>query len=365
MEQIYGKSEQGDLLLLPDPESVSLVPWKTSRNSATARFICDIISSEGEKFLKNPRYMTERMETNLSAIGVKNALVGSEIEFYIREAMEKEAADMARMTIAETVGEMGFDIRTHGLGRSASGMQQRFHIHEYGVKRAADALTTFKMTVKGMAGQWRSGVTFMPAPFDGDIGSMLGVHLGLFKTADNNLFYDAADEYAQISQTARYFIGGLLEHAPALCLFSNPTSNSYRRLAADPKRIGWSKTDTQAVVRVLNRKKNDKEGKMVTFALADSAANPYLAYPTIMAAGIDGIKSKTDPGDALESNKKKQAKLPESLKEAAEALESDSKFLKGVFSAEIIGDYAALKLAEHREGARAVSDWEMARYANV
>jgi glutamine synthetase len=208
---------------------------------------------------------------------------------------------------------------------------------------------------------------FMAYPVEGEKGSTLGIMQSLWKTGENNLFYDVEEEYAQISQNARYYIGGLIEHAAALSVFTNPTTNSYKRLAAEPRFIGWSKSNRMAGIQVLHNKKNDKAGKRVVYTLSDPSVNPYLAYSAVVAAGIDGIKNKTECGDPSdEEGKKGKAKLlPESLKEAVSALESDSKFLKGVFSAEIIGDYLSMKLSEHRESAKAISGWEMNRYFNV
>lgn len=368
LTEVYGKSEQGELVLLPDPETIARIPWKES----VARLICDVIAvPSGEKFLKNPRYMLERMETNLSALGIKTAAVKSTVEFYIIEnegRVNMDRLDLARNQIVNTLEDsFGVEVVSHQHGKNRAA-QQYMELREHGLKGAADAIGTMKYVVKNLSTVANAVSSFMPYPVAGESGNTLEIHQSMWKTGENNIFYDANDEYSQISQTARYYIGGLLEHAPSLCAFTNPTTNSYRRLFVEQKYIGWSKVDRNASVVVPFKKKNDKEGKMIAYTLSDPAVNPYLAYAAVVAAGIDGIKNKIDCGDPsdVEGKKKTKAKeLPGTLKDAIHALETDSKFLKGIFSAEIIGDYLNLKLADHRESLKAISNWELERYVDV
>jgi glutamine synthetase len=181
------------------------------------------------------------------------------------------------------------------------------------------------------------------------------------------LFYDAKDDYAQLSQSGRYFVGGLLEHSSALAAFCAPTPNSYGRLAADPKRFGWSATKKDSLVFIPCGKRNVKEVKRVVFTLPDPSANPYLAFSAIVAAGLDGIKNKTEPGDPaeVESKKRVEKKLPMSLSESISALNSDSKFIKGIISTELLDDFTSLKLKQHSKSLLGVSATEMVEYFNV
>lgn len=402
--EVFGKSEQGDLLLLPDPETMARLPWEQS----TARLLCNIVTSpSGEKFLRDSRYITERMETNLSAVGVKNAKIGAEVEFYIFDNVStdrntqgngggtlidtregtwnpspysvKKAGSFvstpvdslypARVQVSNALEEtFGVETRGHHHGRSQSG-QQCVELRDYSLISAADSLATLKFVTRNLASVSSAYACFMPYPVENDKGSTLVIRQSLWKTADANVFYAADEEYSQLSQTARYYIGGLLEHAAALCVFTNPTTNSYKRLAADSRFLGWSKTNKLAAVHVPFRKKNDKENKSIEYTLADPSVNPYLAYAAVVSAGLDGIKNKTECGDPAENaeevKKAKAKKLPESIKESVAALESDSKFLKGIFSSEILGDYIALKLTEHRDGSKAVSGWELNKYWGV
>ena len=402
---VFGKSEQGDLVLLPDGDTLARLPWEPS----TIRLVSDIIAAvSGERYLKDSRYVSERIETNLEALGVKTTKIGASVEFHIFETVTADRTSTgrgagtlvdtkeanwspsplssirkgayvaqpydslyaARTQIAETMEEnFGFVVDSHRHGRSATA-QQSLDIHEYSIKNAADALNTLKFVTRNLANAVNAAATFMPYPVEGEKGSSLLLHQSLWKTGDSNIFYDANDSYAQLSQTGRYYIGGILEHAAALSIFTNPTSNSYKRLAMDRKFVGWSKDNREALVLVPYTKKNYKEGKRVVFTGTDPSVNPYIAYAAVVAAGIDGIKSKIDPGDPLESGeeetkKRKWKRLPNSLYEAVESLETDPKFIKGVMPAELLGDYLDLRLGESKEFQRNLSNWEMEKYWNV
>ncbi len=402
--EVFADSSQGELVLLPDPDTVARLPWEVS----TIRLICDIVTAiETERYLKDTRYVAERMERNLEAIGIKNARIGSEVEFYIfdtatvdrtstgrgagtlidsREAYWSPSALAAkakgafaaqpydsmypaRIQIAETMEDaFGYGVESHRHGRSQTS-QQAISIRDVSLKSSVDALSTLKFVVKNLANATNSIATFIPCPVEGEKGSGMSIHQSLWKSADNNIFYDGNEEYAQLSQTARYYIGGLLEHAQALSLFTMPTTNSYKRLATDPMAVGWSKRNRKMIVQIPYTKKNVKEKRRVVYTAADPSANPYLAIPAIVAAGIDGIKNKIDPGnpsDTGEENKKRKVTaLPTSLYAAIEAFESDPKFIKGIMGSELLGDYLEIKIAEHKDSLKAVSGWELDKYWNV
>lgn len=401
--EVFGKSDQGDLALLPDGDTLARIPWEPS----SVRLICDLIASlNGERFLKDSRYVSERIETNLEALGVKTSRVGATVEFYIfdtatvdrtahgrgsgtlmdsREAywspsplsslrkgafvsQPYDSMYSARTQISETLEEtFGYSVDSHHHGRSATA-QQSVDIKEYPVKTAADAFASLKFVVRNLANAVNAATTFMPYPVAGEKGSALHIHQSLWKTSDNNVFYDGNDEYAQLSQTGRYYIGGLLEHAATLSLFTNPTVNSYKHLAVDQKIVGWSRSNREAIVNVPHVKKNLKDNKRIVYTASDPSINPYLAYAAVIAAGIDGIKSKIDPGDPLdekgEVKKRKWNVLPSNLYQSIEALESDPKFIKGVIPPELLEVYLDLKLSEYRDSQQSVSNWELEKYWN-
>jgi glutamine synthetase len=403
LNEVFGASEQGELSLLPDPDTMARLPWEPN----TIRLLCDVIVSvTGEKFLKDSRYVAQRIDTNLQAAGIKNTKLGSSVDCYIfdtvttdrtapgrgtgtlldsREAtwgpsplssirkgawvsQPYDSMYAARTQVAETLADsFGMPVDTHMHGKSPTA-QQHFEMTERPLKTAADAISTLKFVVRNLANAVSATSTFMPYPIEGEKGNAMNLSVSLWKTADNNLFYDGKESYAQISQNGRYFIGGLLEHSAALSLFTAPTPNSYKRLAADPLTVGWSATDHSALVKVPYFKKNQKESKRIVYCGSDPSANPHLAMATMLAAGLDGIKSKIDPGEPVESTKKKKravTPLPSSLYEAIEALESDTKFIKGVVPSELLGDYLDKKLEEHRRERKAVSGYELETYYNV
>ncbi|MFZ5501558.1 MAG: glutamine synthetase family protein, partial [Candidatus Micrarchaeota archaeon] len=400
---VFGASEQGDLVLLPDPDTLARLPWEP----ATIRLICDVVvAMKKERFLKDPRYVAERMETNLSAAGVKNALIGSEVECYLfdtatadkttrgrgtgvimdsREARwgpsplsnvdrgayvatPYDSMYSARTQICETMEDsFGVLVDSHRHGRSPTS-QQTFELAPRGLKSAGDAVNTLKFITKNLANAVNASATFIPYPVEGENGNSFNISVSLWKTSEQNLFYEGKEAAGQLSQTGRYFIGGLLEHAAALSLFTAPTPNSYKRLAAEGFSVGWSVSDTKSLVQVPTFKKNIKETKRILYRGADPAANPYLAQALVAAAGLDGIKKKTDPGAPIEESKGKkrvEKDMPTSLLEAAAALQSDTAFLKGVVPTELLGDYLDLKLRQHKDSLKGVSAFELQKYYNV
>ncbi len=403
LNEVFGSSPQGDLALLPDPDTMARLPWEPN----TVRFICDMVAaSSGDRFLKDSRYVAERVETNLEAAGLKICKVGTQVECCIfdtvttdrtapgrgsgtvldsREAkwgpsplssvgkgawvcQPFDSLYAARTQICETMEDsFGMSVDAHMHGRSQTA-QQMFELNEKTLKTSADAVSTLKFVVRNLANAVNASSTFMPYPVEGEKGNALNIAVSLWKAADNNAFYEGKEDYAQLSQAGYYFVGGLLEHAAALSLFVAPTSNSYRRLAMDPPVVGWSSNAPNALVKVPMVKKNVKENKRVMYCGGDPSGNPHLAIAMVVAAGLEGIKSKIEPGEPIESEKKgkRVAKpLPSTLYEAMEALESDNKFIKGVVPSELLGDYLDMKLAEYKSERKAVSGYELQRYYNV
>lgn len=405
LEDIYGFAGRA-LSLIPDSDSFARIPWEPN----SIRLISNIYSMpERERFNKDSRYSIERVNINAKAMGISDVQIGSEAEFYIfdnvtadklspergpnflidtREAFwnpspffgtkngtyicqPHDTLYAARIQISEIMEEQfRYPIAFHAHGRSANA-QQKLKIKEMNAKMAADALITLKYTAKSIAFIANNLATFMPLPIMGDKGNSLKITQKLKKNV-GNLFYDKDDNYAQLSQTALYYIGGLLEHAEALCVFTAPTTNSYKKLKMDPRYMTWSRSSSHALVQV-DSATNDEE-RVVTYAGADSSVNPYLAYAAVVAAGLDGIKNKIDPGKPVDDNlnnlnsrKMKELKikpLPVSIIDAISALESDNKFLKGFIAPELLADYLEQKIAEHNENEKRPTAFEIERYFN-
>lgn len=217
----------------------------------------------------------------------------------------------------------------------------------------------------------------MPKPVLNDNGSGMHTHVSIWR-GDTNLFYDPEDEYAEVSQYARYFIGGLLEHGRALSAILSPTVNSYRRLVPGfeaPVYLAWSRANRSAAVRIPVYYKGDAKSKRIEYRPPDPSANPYLALAAIIMAGLDGVKKKIDPGDHVDENiylmtpEKRRSlgikSLPGSLEEALQELETDNEFLKPAFSEPVIEAYLDLKWGEVKEARLHPSPIEFLMYHDV
>jgi len=219
--------------------------------------------------------------------------------------------------------------------------------------RMADSVMIYKYMVKNVARQNGLTATFMPKPLFGDNGSGMHCHQSIWK-GGRNAFYDEAG-YAQLSDTARYYIGGLLKHASALLALCAPTTNSYRRLVPGfeaPVNLAYSQRNRSAICRIPVGTRSAKS-KRVEFRAPDPSANPYLAFAALLMAGIDGIQNRTDPGEPMDKDlyglppeeAKRVKQVPGSLDAVLRALEEDHEFLlKGdVFTTDMLNTYIAYK----------------------
>jgi glutamine synthetase len=197
-------------------------------------------------------------------------------------------------------------------------------------------------------------------------------------TGGTNVFYDAGDPYAEVSQTCRYYVGGLLTHARALCAITNPTTNSYRRLVPGyeaPVFIAWSRSNRSANVRIPYYHKGRPAAKRIEYRTPDSAANIYLTEAALSLAGLDGIRRKTEPPPSVDTDiyklspaKRKELgvrELPGSLGEALECLASDSEFLKPIFGSSVLETWQELKREEQLQLNLRPHPYEFYRYLDV
>jgi glutamine synthetase len=217
----------------------------------------------------------------------------------------------------------------------------------------ADSLTKYKYFVKTVARANGLTATFMPKPLFGDNGSGMHVHQSLWKD-DKNLFFSDSG-YAGLSDEAKYYIGGLLKHAPALLALVAPTTNSYRRLVPGfeaPVNLAYSQRNRSAICRIPVYSKSEK-AKRIEFRAPDPSCNPYLCFSALLMAGLDGIQNKIDPGEPVDKDLyelpveelKKIKQVPGSLSDVLNALEADHEFLlKGdVFTTDFLETYISYK----------------------
>jgi glutamine synthetase len=289
-----------------------------------------------------------------------------------------------RFEVAEILKKYYFIKVTNLIHEVASNGQIEINFMHSTLTKAADNVQMYKDVVRNVAKQHNKVANFMPKPiFDeinnpknyddgdsnGDNGSGMHTSISLWNELyndknnnnnnNNNIFYDENDGYAELSQIARYFIGGILNHASSLAALVTPTVNSYYRIIPGfeaPVYIAWARGNRSAVVRVPVDQKNNFKSKRIEFRAPDPSANPYLAFSAIVAAGLDGMKNKIDPGSPINENIYKMSdskrnrlgikSLPSNLGESLEALKSDGDYLHICFDKELIETYSMLKEEE-------------------
>jgi glutamine synthetase len=386
---------ESDMLLMPDPTSAIVDPILEPK---TLSLICDVRDPvSGEDYTRDPRHVAKQAEAYLKTTGIADtSYFGPELEFFIFNSIRFEQnshvgyyeIDSQEGIWNSAAGEgnnLGYrprhkegyfpvpptdqmhDIRTKiALKMMEGGLDIEKHHHEvatagqveYGLRfgtltKQADNVMLYKYVAKNVAIANGFTVTFMPKPLFQDNGSGMHVHQSLFKGAVNT-FFDA-NGYGMISETAKYYIGGLLKHSPALLAFCAPTTNSYRRLVPGyeaPINLVYSARNRSASIRIPVYSKSPK-AKRIEYRCPDSSCNPYLAFSAMLMAGLDGIKNKIDPGkpidkDIYELEPAEKAKIkstPGSLLEVLQALEKDHDFLlKGdVFTKDLIDTWIAYK----------------------
>ncbi len=383
---------ESDAVAMPDPSTFAVVPWRES----AARIIADIYVGGSDRLERDPRYVAQRAEEYLrESLGYSWSFWGPEMEFFIFDnvnwwsseweagyridssegswrrdgqgykirykegyypAEPQDTLARVRDEIALTLQEaFNVDVEAHHHEVATGGQCEVDMVYDT-LTRMADNVMTLKYVAKNVAAKHGKIATFMPKPLYGDNASGMHVHVSLWGEGPSpesayNAFYDENDPYAEISQVGRYFIGGLLEHAPSLAAIVAPTTNSYKRLVPGyeaPVYLTWGKSNRSAAVRVPSyyRGPAHSASKRVEFRVPDPSSNPYLAFSAILMAGIDGIRKKLDPGDPVDENvyhmspqKRRQlgiGSLPGSLRESLEALRSDNEYLKPVFAPSLI-----------------------------
>ncbi|MYZ40142.1 MULTISPECIES: type I glutamate--ammonia ligase [unclassified Streptomyces] len=378
---------ESDMALRADLSTARVDSFRRDKTLNINFFIHDPIT--GEQYSRDPRNIAKKAEAYLASTGVADtAYFGPEAEFYVFDSVRfNTTANEGFYHIDSEAGawntgaiedNRGYKVRYKGgyfpappvdhfadlraeisLELEASGIQVERQHHEVGTAgqaeinykfntllAAADDLMLFKYIVKNVA--WRNGktATFMPKPIFGDNGSGMHVHQSLWQ-GGTPLFYDEQG-YAGLSDTARYYIGGILKHAPSLLAFTNPTVNSYHRLVPGfeaPVNLVYSQRNRSAAMRIPITGSNPK-AKRVEFRAPDPSSNPYLAFSALLLAGLDGIKNKIEPAEPIDKDLYELApeehagvpQVPTSLPDVLDALEADNEYLQagGVFTSDLI-----------------------------
>jgi len=379
--------EESDMYALPDPDTFAILPWRP-KEGKVARMICDIYWPEGKPFEGCPRLNLKRVMNELAEKGYR-MFCGPECEFYlVKEDPETgdivphdeggyfdffplDRAEDVRREIIFAMEEFGLEVEMshHEVGPGQHEIDFKFD----DALRTADNVISFKQIVKAIAHRHGLTATFMPKPFYGENGNGMHTHQSLWDPdGEENLFYDpdAEDQY-YLSDEALYYIGGIMEHAHALCAVCNPLVNSYKRLVPGyeaPVYIAWSPKNRSAFIRVPAAR---GKATRIEYRSPDPACNPYLAFAAMMVAGVDGIENKIDPGDPVNENlyemSEKERKelgvdeLPENLKEALEAFEEDE-VVQSAFTDHIVEQWLELKYEEWAQYRERVTKWEVRKF---
>jgi glutamine synthetase len=386
---------ESDMLLVPDPDSATVDPVL---QVPTLYLICNVVDPlTRENYSRDPRFIAQKAEAYLAQTGIADVSYwGPEAEFYIFNSIRFDqnafsgyyhidseegiwnsgsntSANLAyrprhkegyfpvpptdklqdlRSEIMLKLIEAGVDVEVqhHEVGTAG---QAEIDMRFTSLTRMADQMMVYKYVIRNVAAQHGYVATFMPKPLFQDNGSGMHTHQSLWKDSAN-IFFDE-NGYALLSETARWYIGGLLKHAPALCGLCAPTTNSYRRLVPGyeaPINLVYSQRNRSACVRIPVYSKSPK-AKRVEFRTPDPACNPYLTFAAMLMAGLDGIQNKIEPPEPIDADlyelepeeKARVQSTPGTLDEALRALEADHEFLlKGdVFTSDVVETWLEYK----------------------
>jgi glutamine synthetase len=387
---------ESDMLLMLDPSTAQIDPFFAE---TTMSIVCDILEpSTGEPYNRDPRGIAKKAEAYLKSTKIGDTIfVGPEAEFFVFDDVKFAAepyhtgfkVDSSELPTNSYTdyegGNLGHRVRTKGgyfpvppidslqdmrgemlasMAKMGVKVEKHHHEvasaqHELGMKfdtltHMADQMQIYKYCIHQVANIYGKTATFMPKPVFGDNGSGMHVHQSIWK-GGKPLF--AGNKYADLSQECLWYIGGIIKHAKALNAFTNPSTNSYKRLVPGyeaPVLLAYSARNRSASCRIPWTA--NPKAKRVEVRFPDPTANPYLAFAAMLMAGIDGITNKIDPGSAMDKDlydlpPKELKKIPTvcgSLREALNNLDKDRAFLKagGVFNDDFIDSYIELKMTE-------------------
>ncbi|GGB60695.1 glutamine synthetase [Roseibium aquae] len=387
---------ESDMMLILDPESAHIDPFFAQ---STMALFCDVVDPvTGEGYNRDPRMTAKKAEAYVKASGIGDTIyVGPEAEFFMFDDVRFNADPYNTGFVLDSVelpSNMGSEYETGNLGhrpRTKGGYfpvppidsaqdirsemlsvmadmgvatEKHHHEvaaaqHELGMKfntltTCADHMQIYKYVVHQVAHAYGKTATFMPKPVFGDNGTGMHCHQSIWKDGEPVF---AGNLYADLSETCLFYIGGVLKHAKALNAFTNPSTNSYKRLVPGyeaPVLLAYSSRNRSASCRIPFT--SSPKAKRIEVRFPDPSANPYLCFSALLMAGLDGIKNKIHPGDAMDKNlydlpPEELAEIPTvcgSLREALESLDADREFLKagGVFDDDQIDAYIELKMEE-------------------
>ncbi len=408
---------ESDMLVKPEPSSAFIDPFCEAKTLVMICNICDPIT--GADYTRDPRNIARKAEAYLKSTNIGDtAFFGPEAEFFIFDDVRFDQNEHEGYYHVDSIEgrwnsgrvenpNLGYkprfkegyfpvaptdslqDIRSEmmltlqGLGvpiecqhhEVATGGQAEIDIRFAPLVTMGDYLLIYKYVIKNIARKHGRTVTFMPKPLFNDNGSGMHTHISIWK-GDTNTF--AGDQYAGLSETALYAIGGLLKHAPSLLALTNPTTNSYKRLVPGfeaPVNLAYSSRNRSAAIRIPMYS-NSPKAKRIEFRCPDPSCNPYLEMSAMLMAALDGIQNKIDPGQPLDKDiydlpPEEAAKVPTTpgtLRDALNALKDDHEYLlKGdVFTQDVIDTWISYKMANEVQALDLrPHPWEFALYYDI
>lgn len=382
----FVRLEESDMVLYPDFSTWAVLPWGDEKGGKIGRLVCSVHKTNGEPFEGDPRNNLKRVLKEMEEMGFSDFDIGFEAEFHLFKLGEDgnwttEVPDHAsyfdmtsddegarcRRDIVETLENIGFEVEAahHEVGDGQQEIDFRFD----DALTTADRVQTFKMVVREVARKHGLYATFMAKPVEGQAGNGMHTNMSLFKDG-KNVFYDKDGEF-HLSDTALYFLNGILEHARAITAIGNPTVNSYKRLIPGfeaPVYISWASKNRSPLVRIPDAEEINTRLEMRS---ADPTANPYLLLAACLTAGLNGIKEAKKPMDPITSNvfemsEEERAKrgikpLPSTLHNAVKAFKADP-LIQEALGEHLTQSFIDSKNLEWSKYTQSVSDWERDRY---
>ena len=408
---------ESDMLVIPDPTTAFIDPFTKYK---TISMICDIVDPiTRERYTRCPRNVAKKAELFLKSTGIADeAYFGPELEFFIFDSIRfdqnahegyyhidsvegqwntgreenpnlgykprykegyfpvppTDSLQDIREEMTQVLIACGVEVEAQHH-EVATGGQGEIDLKFQSLVKMADSTNLYKYILRNVAKRNGKTVTFMPKPLMGDNGTGMHTHISLWKDG-KPLF--AGSSYAGISEMAMYFIGGVLKHSTALAAFTNPTTNSYRRLVPGfeaPVNLAYSQRNRSAAIRLPMYSMSPK-AKRIEVRYPDGSCNPYLAFSALLLAGLDGIENRIDPGDPLDKDiydlppeeLEQVPRMPASLEEAIKELENDYEFLikSDVFTEDVLKTWITYKLENDVNSLRQrPHPWEFAMYYDL
>ena len=382
------RANESDMIAMPDPSTFQVLPWRPSTD-AVARLFCDIETPTGEPSKADGRQVLRRNLFRASEMGF-TFYVAPEIEYYYdseatndetnrnrseyfdQTSVDGTGANLRRDTVL-TLEKMGIPVK-HSHHEVGVG-QHEIDLRHMNALTMADSIVTFKVVAKELAALAGAHATFMPRPFGDRHGSGMHTHMSLFE-GDDNAFFEADDKF-NLSEIGRYFIAGLMRHAAEICVVTNQWINSYKRLLPGleaPIYASWTTGNFGNLIRVPSYRPGREESVRVEYRAPDPAANPYLLFSVLLAAGLDGIENKLSLPEPLEEDvfqmsdselsERGVTRLPRTLDEAIRLAEN-SQLLEKALGSTVVDNFLANKRLEWQEFSNTVTDYELSRYRHL